>query len=72
MRLNELETRLEAVRREIAEARDRERLETRRLSAHNKLACALNEAVVKLLTPEERALVAGKVITLEVLAETGR
>jgi len=69
-RLEDLEASLEAVRREIAEARK----EALRISATNKLAAALNEAVARYLTPEERALLAGKVITLEVLpgAETGR
>lgn len=69
MRLEELETSLRVVEREIAEEKERQRLDALRLSAYNKLTAALTEAVGKYLTPEERALLAGKAITLEVLAE---
>ena len=69
MRLEELEISLRVVEREIAEAREKDRVEALRLSATNKLAAALNEAVEKLLTPEERKLLAGKAITLEILPE---
>src|SRR3990170_1091229 len=58
-RLEELEMVLEATRQEVAEVREKERRGCLRISGANKLAAVLNQAVVELLSPEERKLLAG-------------
>ena len=72
-RLKELEMVLEATKQEVAEVREKERRDALRISGANKLAAALNQAVVELLSPEERELLAGTPLVLEIYkAETGR
>ena len=72
-RLKELEMVLEATKQEVAEEREKVRRDALVISATNKLACALNQAVVELLSPEERELLAGTPLVLEIYkAETGR
>jgi len=72
-RLEELEAALRGTEQSIAEEQEKERRDALRISATNKLAAVLNQAVVELLTPEERELLAGKPLVLEIYkAETGR
>ena len=72
-RLEELEADLRATEQEVAELREKERRDALRISGANKLAAVLNQAVVELLTPEERELLAGTPLVLEIYkAETGK
>ena len=65
-RLKSLEMALEATNQEVAEEIERARVDGLRLSIYRKLSIALNDAVMSKLTQEERDLVAGKVIQVEV------
>ena len=71
--LEELEAVLRATKQEVAEEQEKVRRDALRISGANKLAAVLNQAVVELLTPEERGLLAGTPLVLEIYkAETGK
>ena len=70
-RLEDLELDLRVTEQEVAEEKERQRLDALRISAANKLACVLNQAVEELLTPEERKLLAGTPLTLTIYGKKG-
>ena len=70
-RLEDLELDLRVTEQEVAEEKERMRRDALRISAANKLGAVLNQAVVELLTPEERELLAGTPLTLTIYGKKG-